>query len=185
MKKIHVIYIGVIMGLFGCSPTYTLKSLLKEAEETRESAIKISSNKGAIESTIKAFDIAFSAYTKESVISAIDVIYSENAFLNDRIHSVRGRDKIKEYFSSTFEKVDGASFSIQNITYGEKDVFLQWVMNIDFKGQKNESSFLGLSILRFDEEGKVLYHQDYWDYSELLSQIGVVKNIVNYAKKKS
>ena len=44
---------------------------------------------------------------------------------------------------------------------------------------------IGMSQLRFNEEGKIIYHQDHWDYSEVLQQMPFIKHLMNGIKNNS
>lgn len=176
---------GLLMSLFSCAPTYTTKDLREEQKKANQNAVYIKENKQNIEATINKFSEVFKNYNQEEMKVEIEKLYSENAFLNDRIHSVVGSQNIKKYFLGTFDKIYKAQFLTKNVTYGEKQAIIQWVMEIQLKEKDESMRFLGLSILQFNNQGKILYHQDYWDYSELLSHIRGVKSIVNYAKSKS
>lgn len=173
------------MGLFSCAPTYTLKSIVERNKVSKNQAVEISEHKQAIETNMESFQKAFSTYKKEDVLNVVEAIYDENAFLNDRIHTVVTKEAIKDYFAKSFEKIEDAKFTILETVYGKKEVYLQWIMAIKLKKIQTQHDFLGMSLFRFNSEGKIIYQQDYWDYSELLGEIKGVKNLVNYAKSKS
>ena len=105
--------------------------------------------------------------------------------MNDRIHSVTGNRAIARYFDSTFEKMHNSEFYIHDTTFGKKDVYIRWTMRIQLNEGDNFMEFLGMSQFRFNEEGRIIYHQDFWDFSELMGEIRVVRSIVNYIKKRA
>lgn len=181
MKKIFLL--GAIMALTCCNtPPYTTKELLAAEKESQSKSVPLSGIRPRVEEQTKSFIEVFSRYDRKELAETIPLLYAEEAFLNDRIHSVVGMENIAAYFDATFEKMHRSEFIIQETTYGEKEVLLKWLMRIQLKPEKEFMEFLGMSALRFDQEGKIVYHQDYWDFSELLSHIGGVRWLINYSK---
>ena len=186
MKNVrNFLYWGLFMSLFSCQSPYTSKSLIEEDERTRREAVDIERHKTEIDKTVSLFKSVFSQYQQKEVYDSIYHLYSKDAFLNDRIATIKGRENIRFYFNESFEKIHDAKFTINSVCYGSKDAVFQWIMKIQLKNKGPWMDFLGVSIMRFDSKGMIIYQQDYWDYSELLSHIKGVKSLVNYIKSKS
>lgn len=176
-----------LFTLTGCSTnmTYQLEDLIQEQKESASHSVFIESNREKIDQTVATFIDVFQRYEQQELAQSIPDLYSSNAFLNDRIHSVRGMEKIAQYFDSTFEKMNDSDFTIHETIYGAKDVYLRWTMRIQLKESSPYHAFIGMSQFRFNEEGKIIYHQDYWDFSEILSTVRFVRSIVNIAKSRA
>ena len=56
---------------------------------------------------------AFTNFDRESLSSSIPKLYSQDAYLNDRLHEVEGRDKITSYLVDSTDKVASARFIFQ------------------------------------------------------------------------
>jgi len=186
MNHINVIFLGIVMTLFGCSkPTYLPKQLVAEEKTSSLQAETISSKQSQIDQTLKLFLSALEKYEKDDFIPKLDSIYAEDAFLNDRIHTVKGLENIKAYFTATFDKIVDCEFIFHDKLIGQTSIVVTWTMRIQTKKDQPYMEFLGSSQLRFNKEGKIFYHQDYWDFSELLSEIRGASFIINYAKNKA
>ena len=135
--------------------------------------------------TISKFQKSFASYEKDTLVPAIPELYSEDAYVNDRIHSVRGRQNIKDYFEGTFEKLHEGSFDFTDIFYGDDAALLRWHMHLQLGPNDKKMSVIGMSQLRFNKEGKIIFHLDYWDYSEILGDIGGIKYLIHFAKSRS
>jgi hypothetical protein len=50
------------------------------------------------------------------------------------------------------------------------DYYLRWTMNVNLKSEPEDqvAQALGMSHLRFDAKGKVIFQQDYWDPTDVL-----------------
>ena len=184
MTKLRAaILMGVMMIFSGCkSQTYTTKELLEAEQRSREKAVDIQSISEKVKAQVDLFNGVFSRYQKEEIASAVPELYAEDAFLNDRIHSVTGSHAIAEYFDGTFEKMHKSEFHIHDTTFAKHDVYIRWTMRIQLNEGDPFMEFLGLSQFRFNKEGEIIYHQDYWDFSELMGEIRLVRTIVNYVK---
>lgn len=182
-KYLATIMIGVMMIFSGCtSQSYTTKELLEAERDTKEKAIEIQVIQEKVKAQVDLFKGVFSRYEKEEIASTIPQLYAEDAFLNDRIHSVKGSQAIAKYFDGTFDKMHKSEFLIHDTTFAKNDVYIRWTMRIQLKEGDKFMEFLGMSQFRFNHDGKIIYHQDFWDFSELMGEIRVLRCIVNYVK---
>ncbi len=107
-------------------------------------------------------------------------VYAPDAFLCDTLHIARGAEEIEAYFAITAERVDTMKVTILDYSTSGREVYARWEMTIaadNLAGGQHVTTF-GLSHFRFDREGKVILHQDFWDASagffELLPGLGRV-----------
>ncbi len=177
------IMMGVIMFFFGCtSQSYSTKEILEAERNSRDKAFEIQAIYDKVREQVDLFEGVFSRYTKEEIASAVPELYAEDAFLNDRIHSVTGNRAIAEYFDGTFEKMHKTEFLIHDTIFAKHDVYIRWTMRIQLKREDKFIELLGMSQFRFNEQGKIIYHQDFWDFSELMGEIRILRSLVNYVK---
>ena len=162
--------------------SYSHQELMKALKESEVNSISLVDNKEEVRDTVNLFLKVFRDYSKPLFESEIDNLYAKEAFLNDRIQSVKGSSNIKRYFLNTFIKLKKAKFNILDVVYGERDAYIRWEMVLYTKGGTKPLKNLGMSQLRFNSEGKILYHQDYWDYSEILQQMPLIKHVINTMK---
>lgn len=178
-----IVLIGGMMFFQGCtSQTYSTQELQKAEQDSRGKAVVIQTVYDKVKTQIDLFNGVFSRYQRDEIASAIPRLYAEDAFLNDRIHSVSGSDGIAKYFDSTFAKMHQSEFHIHDTIFGKYDVYIHWTMRIQLKEGDKFMEFLGVSQFRFNKDGKIIYHQDYWDFSELMSEFRLVRPIVNFIK---
>ncbi len=166
----------------GSNKSYTTKELLEAEKRSREKAIEIRDIEDKVKAQVQLFNGVFSRYQKEEIAAVVPELYAEDAFLNDRIHSVEGRGAIAKYFDGTFAKMHQSQFHIHDTTVAKYDVYIRWTMRIQLREGEEFMEFIGMSQFRFNQEGKIIYHQDFWDFSELMGQIPLLRTIVNYVK---
>ncbi len=111
-------------------------------------------------------------------------VYAPDAFLCDTLHIARGAEKIEAYFAITAERVDSMQVTILDYSSAGPEVYARWQMTVaadNLAGGQPVTTF-GLTHFRFNREGKVILHQDFWDASagffELLPWLkGVIPRI--------
>lgn len=103
---------------------------------------------------------AYETLRPETVENLLDC-YAETAHFRDPFNDVRGREAIGSIFRHMFASLPSPSFTVTG-RYGEgEEVVLRWEFR--FVAGGGERLIEGLSTLRFDADGRVAEHQDYWD----------------------
>ena len=96
--------------------------------------------------------------------------YSSNAYFKDPFNEVRGLALIQRIFSHMFTQVGEPRFVVTESIVAENGAMLIWEFNFQLKlWSKSQTQIMrGVSHLRFDADGKVDFHRDYWDTGEEL-----------------
>ena len=96
--------------------------------------------------------------------------YSANAYFKDPFNEVRGLAPIQRIFSHMFSQVGEPRFVVTESIVAENGAMLIWEFNFQLKlWRKSQTQIMrGVSHLRFDADGKVDFHRDYWDTGEEL-----------------
>ncbi len=91
--------------------------------------------------------------------------YSTDAFLNDTLKTEIGAADIEKYFLGTAGNADEIRVEFKDVARSGNDYYLRWVMDVKFKKFHRGQSFrtVGITHARFNEQGLVTLHQDYWD----------------------
>ena len=107
----------------------------------------------------------FSELTEERVRNRIRDAYSSDVHFNDTLKDVQGIEALEEYLVESARAVDSCTVTLEDLAISDAGYYFRWNMDIRFKrfkkGQTTRS--IGMSHLRFNEEGKIAFHQDYWD----------------------
>lgn len=96
--------------------------------------------------------------------------YSADAYFKDPFNEVRGIPAIQRIFSHMFGQVAEPRFVITERVADPGGAVLVWEFSYRVRlwGKGETQVMRGVSHLRFDAEGKVDYHRDYWDTAEEL-----------------
>ena len=95
--------------------------------------------------------------TVDSIHHALD--------LDDTLKEIRGIDALEPYLLESAAAVESCTVDIGDVAAHDGNYYFRWTMDIRFKsikkGQLTRS--IGISHIRFNKEGKICLHQDYWD----------------------
>jgi hypothetical protein len=111
--------------------------------------------------------------------------YSTDAFLNDTLKTEIGAAAIEKYFLGTAGNADEILVEFQDVARSGNDYYLRWVMDVKFKKFHRGKSFrtIGITHARFNEEGLVILHQDYWDSTTgFFQHVPVLGSGIRYIK---
>ncbi|SMC26151.1 SnoaL-like domain-containing protein [Andreprevotia lacus DSM 23236] len=98
----------------------------------------------------------------------VDQFYAPQARFKDPFNDVSGVVAIRRLFEHMFDTTDNPRFvMLERIEQGTQ-AFVTWEFHFALKGRTY--TVLGGSHLRFDADGLVIDHRDYWDAAEELFQ---------------
>lgn len=129
----------------------------------------------------------FSNYTRENLSANIEKVYADEVYFRDAFKHFDRAEDIREYMLAGLEPLEQAEFVFNRVARSGDDYYFDWTMRLDFKktatGTWEES--IGVSHMRFNSEGKVVFHQDYWDPTDIVyRRIPVAKQLIAFVKKR-
>lgn len=132
---------------------------------------------------VRFFETISPASTQE-----IDAIYSADAFFKDPFNEVRGIADIKRIFLHMFVQVDGPRFIVTDAVEQGDVAFLVWEFRFRMKrfDTATEQVIRGSTHIRFDANGRVSFHRDYWDAAEeLYEKLPVLGSLMRFLKRQA
>lgn len=119
----------------------------------------------AEERAVARFRELMSDFKASDFRERIPEVYAEEIFFNDTLKTVRGVEELQEYLAASAAAVEVATVEFHDLVVDHGNYYFRWEMSLRFKklarGRTHRS--LGMSHIRFDREGKVVLHQDFWD----------------------
>lgn len=114
---------------------------------------------------LKRFENLFADLTADSIRERTRDVYADEVYFNDTLKEVRGVDALERYLVESAEAVASCTVHVEDVASSNGNYYVRWVMHIRFKrfAQGETTRSIGISHLRFDTEGKIVLHQDYWD----------------------
>lgn len=124
---------------------------------------------------LERFEQFYKDYSVEAIRDGIRDVYADDAWFGDPFHIVEGIDDIEHYFVVMAEPVESCTFSIDSMQRSGNDYYSRWTMRLESSAAKGELiETIGMSHIRFNAEGKIIFQQDYWDTSAMLDRLPVV-----------
>jgi hypothetical protein len=130
----------------------------------------------------------FSDFSPARIEHLLPETYAEDVVFDDTLKTLRGRDALAHYLGESAAAVEACQVQIVDEARSDNgDYYLRWRMMIRFKrfrrGQDTWS--IGMSHLRFNAEGRVVYHQDYWNAADgLFEHIPLVGHLIRAIKRR-
>ena len=112
-------------------------------------------------------------------------LYAPDLYFNDTVTTIRNRDALTAYMGKTSQKVNTSRVDIDQVLRDGVDVFVRWTMHFESSayGIRVDSNTIGMTHLRFDANGQIVLHQDFWDSAAgLYSQLPIVGFFVRRAQ---
>lgn len=124
--------------------------------------------------------------TPEAVAHMGD-FYTHDAYFKDPFNEVNTLDDIQRIFRHMFVALSDVKFNVTETIAQDAGVVLIWDFTFRIKKYKPEilQRIRGVSHIRFNAEGKVNYHRDYWDAAEeLYEKLPLVGGLMRFLKKR-
>ncbi len=122
-------------------------------------------------------------YVRENARKA----YAADAWLDDTLVIHRGAAEIEKYFVETSEIVTTYQLTFDDVSRSGDNYYFRWTMIFAapaLSGGKPVHS-VGMSQVRFDSEGEVAMHKDFWDSGQnFYAHLPVVGGAVGFVKNR-
>jgi ketosteroid isomerase-like protein len=190
MKGKHFTAILMLAGMvlvYGCAGTkgvHDVRITYEALEETDMGRMKPMEHGSQTEqAAIERFREFYRVFSAERIAASVTDVYAEDAYFEDGIRQVKGRGKIREYFLSTTGAFDECTFDIKDVAYSPGNYYFRWIMHLKLKRDPdNPMEQPGMSHVRFDEQGRVVFHHDYWETLALFERFPVIGSVLRWIK---
>lgn len=179
-----------LLCMIGCSQNTIMNEQEKTYKTAKSSALSSAGNLNEADADKALENISNflkNIGSQEFIEKEISNVYAENAYLNDTLKTLTNRDQIKQHFVKTSKTMTSYSLEVEDISKSEQGYYLRWTMK--FAAPKlasgEEIISIGMSHIIFDNQGKVLLHQDFWDSSTgLFEHVPFVGGGIRMVKKR-
>lgn len=132
----------------------------------------------------------FETLKQEIPVQAFESIYSHEVRFKDPFNEVLGIEAVHGIFAHMYQTLDNPRFVIKEFLEKkepekENIIYVQWDFIFQFKNEKEENSFEGLSRLEIDKNDKIITHTDYWDAAEhVYEKLPLLGSLLRFIKRK-
>jgi len=120
-------------------------------------------------------------------LGRIALLYAPEARFKDPFNEVQGVAAIEQIFRHMFESLHEPRFVVTSRMLQGREAFLCWDFVFRFKSFQSQQlqTIRGATRLRFDEQGLVELHRDYWDAAEeLYEKLPLVGGLMRWLKRR-
>lgn len=102
-------------------------------------------------------------------------LFHPEVHFKDPFNDVRGIGRLQQVFAHMFATLGEPSFRIRHHALADTTAYVSWTFAFRWPGSSRIRSLEGISLVRFDQAGKVVEHLDYWDPAEqIYSRLPVI-----------
>lgn len=137
----------------------------KMYEDTKPAPSVIKPGSAEEKAAIERFTQFFGNLAEANIRENLRKTYAEKLYFNDTLKEFTDAAALEHYLLETAASVESCSAKILDVVSKDGEYYFRWEMAIVFKKfRKGEvQTSLGMTHIRFDKDGRIVFHQDYWD----------------------
>ena len=131
--------------------------------------------------------VAYFESITEGTVPQLREFYAADAYFKDPFNEVRSVADIERIFAHMYVGLHAPRFVIRTRIEQGDEAFLAWDFQFRIKRYQPEKvqTICGGSHLRWDANGKVSFHRDYWDAAEeLYEKLPVLGGLMRFVKRR-
>ena len=153
----------IVLSLAGCGSLEKKSDSFVDYAGAEKSIPGVILTAGSEATAVARFALFYSNVTSASVRAEIGSVYAENLFFNDTLKTLRTRAALQSYFVKTAEHAEAMKVTVVDVARSGANYYVRWTMEVRFKGSRESVFTIGMTQLRFNDQGLIVFHQDFWD----------------------
>ena len=146
--------------------------------------------KGSAEeaAAIERFKTYNSDFSTANITNNTRKVYASDVYFRDPFKTIHGEADFEKYLLGSSSAVAQFGMDWKDVGESDGDYYFRWVMSVKLKRDgKNDPPSLttGISHVRFNKDGLVVFHQDYFDSAAFLyEKIPVLGSEIRFIKNR-
>lgn len=181
-----VLAVVVLLLLSGCK-TKTVRSYYTDSYLQAQQIHQGTTDSLIQQQGVRAFIDTLGDLKQPDLRRKIDQLYADDVYFNDTFKTITSHQELVDYLTETGEMVQYSTVELLGSSTSEDDVFIRWVLDFGAKaGSKEiESKSIGISHIRFNTDGEIILHQDFWDGADgFYSHLPIIGGLVHRVREK-
>jgi hypothetical protein len=135
-----------------------------QAQKTHK-GVDFAPGSAAEKAAVERFQRFFGHLNEENARTLTRETYAENVFFFDTLKEINSLPELEEYFVETAHNTESVRAEVVDWARSGSDFYVRWTMEIQLKKFRRGETLrsVGMTHLRFNEEGKIILHHDFWD----------------------
>lgn len=120
-------------------------------------------------------------------VARLGEFYANDASFKDPFNDVHGLPEVQRVFDHMYVALDAPRFIVTAAVAEGDECFLTWDFLFGFKRYApGEQTVRGSTHLRFDTDGRIAMHRDYWDAAEeLYEKLPLLGMLMRWLKRRA
>ena len=136
---------------------------------------------------IRRFERFLGNLDEKTAREETEAVYAPNAFLNDTLKTIHGSPAIRDYFIRTARGLKSMKVTFDDVAVSGQNYYFRWTMETQMKNLAPGRTVrtIGVTLIRFDREGRVVLHQDFWDSAQgVWEHVPVMGSVLRWIRSK-
>lgn len=131
---------------------------------------QFSGDESRTEEGVSEFARAFADLTAPETGERFENLYADTLYFNDTLQTFHNREDLVDYIVRTGASLRESRVEIKHVIQDGPDVYVRWIMEFRTRvaGRDIHSHSIGMTHLRFNADGRIVLHQDFWDSGHAL-----------------
>jgi hypothetical protein len=191
LKKEVALICCVALTLLGCATNGEYRRQAQEAytqalQATDPHKNEIMQQGSAKEKAALELYVSFYRnYTVDNIKQHMRDVYAPNVYYRDGFKDLQGIDALEAYLISALPDMHVHSLDLQDMTVHDGNYYLLWTTQFSLKNKKEIVSLTGMTHLRFDKDGRVIFEQGFWDTGVIYERVPIIGYFIRWLKKKA
>ena len=145
----------------------------------------LNNDSGNEKEVIQNFISFYTIFSEERISENVSDLYAENAYFRNGFRELLGIENIESFFLSAIEVVHECSLDFLDVIHQNGEYYFRWIMRLTLKRDKRKIyKILGMSHVRFNQEGKIIFQQDFWDTGRIYQGLPILGSIIRWIKNR-
>ncbi len=112
-------------------------------------------------------------------VERVDELYAPSFAFRDAFHRIDADfPAMKRYFHGIFDKLAETRFVIEDTAVSEGGAYLRWTWHWRWRERDALRVVDGVTHLRFDDQGRITSHRDFFDSAEVYDAFPVLGRVL-------
>jgi hypothetical protein len=169
MRRVLVALV-VVTALTGCGNSTPTAAQMNASYEralgrTAGRAVELPGGEAGARAALARAEALFADMDPGTVRERTLAAYAKDAYLNDNLVALEGAQSIAGYFAHTVDNVSAVGVAFLDVSHSGPEYYARWRMTVTsdrLDGGAPVVSY-GVTHFRFDADGRILVHKDFWD----------------------
>lgn len=174
-------FLASALLLGACSSNYDPGDFTREYRQALEQYPGAEVSKKRVE----RFTETYGDFTGDQLGERLNELYAREFYFNDTLHTHRTRPELVAYLEQTRDRLEAMSLEVLDTQVQGRDLYLRWAMHTEFEPLFSTvaADTVGMSHLRFNQAGKVVLHQDFWDSRQgVFEHLPIVGGLIRWIR---